>query len=170
MKTVYCAIVAIDENYAIGKDNLMLTHLPGDLKYFKDITSGHVVVMGYNTYLSLPKGALPNRKNIVITRKKDLVLPNCEICNTITDVIEKTSNQELVFFIGGGQIYHEIIDNVHLSQLFITRIHHKFNDADVFFPPIDDTIWKLRASEDRHKDEKNPYDYTFQQYLKIISS
>ena len=168
MKTIYAAIVAVDEDYAIGKNNLMLTHLPGDLKYFKERTSGYTVVMGYNTYLSLPKGALPNRRNIVLSRKLNLTLPNCEIMTSIEEVINKTSKDEIVFFIGGGQIYEEIMKKECLSKLYITRIHNKFENADVHFPKVDEEKWHLDSSEDKYKDEKNPYDYTFQEYSKII--
>lgn len=170
MKPIYAAIVAVDENFAIGKENSMLVHLPGDLKYFKETTSGHTVVMGYNTFLSLPKGALPNRRNIVLSRKDDLLLPGCEIAQSIEEVLYLTNDEELVFFIGGGQIYQEIITNPHLSKLFITRIHHKFTDAEVFFPKFDTNQWILEHSENKFKDEKNPYDYSFQQYSKIILS
>lgn len=168
MKTIYAAIVAIDENFAIGKGNSMLVHLPGDLKYFKETTSGHTVVMGYNTFLSLPKGALPNRRNIVLSHKETLELENCEIAKSISEVIEMTNQEDIVFFIGGGQIYKEILTNPHLTKLYITRIHHKFDGAEIFFPKIDNEQWILGYSEDRLKDDKNPYNYTFQQYSKII--
>lgn len=152
-------IVAIDENNAIGKNNNLLCHLPNDLKYFKSITNGYPVVMGRKTFESLPKGALPNRRNIVITRDKNLKYENCEMCHSIEEALELCKNEQQVFFIGGATIYNEAIQ--HADYLFITQIHHKFDGADTFFPQISDKVWKMENTIENKADEKNKYDHTF---------
>jgi dihydrofolate reductase len=97
-------IVAIAENFAIGKNNDLLFHLPNDLKRFKEITSGHSLIMGRNTLLSLPKWPLPNRRHIVITDKKDDVFPGCEVVFSIDEAIEKVKHENEAFVIGGGMV------------------------------------------------------------------
>lgn len=166
----YNIIVAIDEHLAIGKGNQMLTHLPADLRYFKKVTSGHTVVMGYNTFLSLPNGALPNRRNIVLSRKSNLVLADCEVMSSIEEVLDSINDKEIVFFIGGGQIYKEVLEKNIVDTLFITQIHHKFDEASVFFPEIDPKVWELKSQEKHFADEKNLHDYTFEEYSKILFS
>lgn len=157
-------IVAIDQNNAIGKNNQMLTHLPNDLKYFKHVTSGYSVIMGRKTFESLPKGALPNRRNIVITRNYDLSFPNCEMAESINHALEMTKDEEIVFIIGGGTIYSEMVNQV--DKLYITHIQHSFVGAEVFFPLIDPKIWKEVWREDHQADEKHEYDFSFVQYEK----
>lgn len=162
--TNYSLIVAIDAEGAIGKGNGMLVHLPGDLKYFKAVTSNHTVIMGRKTYESLPKGALPNRRNIVLTKVQDQSFSGCEIAHSVTQAMEMTAGEDEVFFIGGGQIYKEVIAMAQI--LYITKIHHAFAEAEVYFPKIDTDIWMLMWDEKHEKDEKNPYDYTFQKYYR----
>lgn len=158
-------IVAIDRNNAIGKDNQMLTHLPDDLKYFKKVTSGHSVIMGRKTFESLPKGALPNRRNIVITRNNDLSFPNCEMAESINHALQLVEGEEEVFVMGGGTIYKELINQV--DNLYITHIHNSFDEAEVFFPLIDLSIWKEVWREDHFADEKHAHDFSFVRYEKI---
>lgn len=160
-------IVAVDQNNAIGKENQMLTHLPDDLKYFKQVTSGHSVIMGRKTFESLPKGALPNRRNIVITRNTELQYPGCEMVNSIEDAIVTASGEEEVFVMGGGIIYKETIDRA--DKLYITHIHHAFEEAEVYFPEIDLDVWKEVWREDHPADEKHKYAFSFVQYEKIRS-
>ncbi len=100
-------IVAIAENFAIGKNNDLLFHLPNDLKHFKEITSGHSLIMGRNTLLSLPKWPLPNRRHIVITDKKDDVFHGCEVVFSIEEAIEKVKDEKEAFVIGGGMVYRQ---------------------------------------------------------------
>jgi dihydrofolate reductase len=100
-------IVAIAENFAIGKNNNLLFHLPTDLKRFKEITTGHSLIMGRNTLLSLPKWPLPNRRHIVITDKKEDVFPGCEVVFSIDKAIEKVIDEPESFVIGGGMIYRQ---------------------------------------------------------------
>lgn len=158
-------IVVIDENNAIGKDNNLLVHLPNDLKHFKEITQGHPVIMGRKTFQSLPKGALPNRRNIIISRNKNLEFPNTEIVSSIQEAFELCKGESEVFIIGGGTIYNETISIA--DKLYITLIHHKFENADTFFPEIDLQCWE-EVSRTRYKaDEKHKFDYSFIDYNKI---
>ncbi len=150
-------IVAIAENFAIGKNNDLLFHLPNDLKRFKEITSGHTIIMGRNTLLSLPKWPLPNRRHIVITDKVDDVFPGCETVFSIDDAIEKVKGEEEAFIIGGGMIYRQFYPVA--GKLYLTLVHKPF-EADVYFPEINYSEWEEAAREDFH-DEKNNFDYSY---------
>lgn len=158
-------IVAVDENNAIGVKGNLLTCLPNDLKYFKSVTQGHPVIMGRKTFESLPKGALPNRRNIVITRNKDLHFDRCEMVSSIEEAIDLCREEPEIFIIGGGTIYKEAIDFA--DKLYMTRIHHKFEDADTFFPEIDRSIWIETNKEDHTVDDKHKYAYSFTIFEKI---
>lgn len=155
-------IVAVDEQNAIGKEGGLLCHLPNDLKHFKNVTSGHTVVMGRRTYESLPKGALPNRTNIVITSDKPEKYPDCIVVRSLEEAIEKAPSEKEIFIIGGGQLYHSSVQSV--QKLYLTRIHHQFENADTFFPEIDFDEWELIEKEEHKADEKHKYDYTFLTY------
>ncbi len=157
-------IVAIDQNNAIGKDNQMLCHLPNDLKYFKSVTEGHTVVMGRNTYESLPNGALPNRRNIVLSRKPNLKIDKCEIFSSLGDAQKAFEGEDEVFIMGGATLYNECINNS--DELYITYIHHAFDEADTFFPKIDLNIWEEVSRTDNEADEKNRYSHSFVIYKK----
>jgi dihydrofolate reductase len=158
-------IVIADERNAIGKNGDLLCHLPNDLKYFKRITEHHTIVMGRKTFDSLPKGALPNRHNIVLTNDKNAHFKNATVCHSLNEVWEKCKNESEVFFVGGGQIYKTVID--YADKLYLTRIHHTFAGVDTFFPEIDLNKWKLIEEEKNKADEKHQYDYTFLTYVKI---
>ena len=149
-------IVAIAENFAIGKNNDLLFHLPSDLKRFKKITTGHSLIMGRNTLLSLPKGPLPNRRHIVITDKPDDVFPGCEVVFSIEEAVEKVKNESEAFVIGGGMIYRQFYPIT--GKLYLTLVHKPF-DADVYFPEIDFSEWSETAREDLF-DEKNGFNYS----------
>lgn len=159
-------IVAISENNAIGQKGGLLCHLPADLKHFKDITSGHPVLMGERTYLSLPKRPLPNRRNIVLTDNPQFAAEGAEIVHSIPEamqLINEDSTAEF-FIIGGGMVYRQFFTVA--DKLYITRIHHTWNDADTFFPEIKDNEWQVIKQEDCTSDDKNPYNYTFLEYIK----
>lgn len=153
------AIVVVAENNAIGKNGDLLCHLPADLKHFKDITMGHTIIMGRRTWESLPKGALPGRKNVVITRNADFKAPGAEIYHSLEDALQATENDSKRFIIGGGMLYSEafpLTDELHLTQL-----HATFPDADTFFPTFDINEWIEISREDHEADERNPYPYSF---------
>ncbi len=163
--TQIAIIVATDENNAIGKNNNLLCHLPNDLKFFKSVTVGSPVIMGRKTFESLPKGALPNRRNIVITRNTELEYAGCEMATSIVDALAKVKDEPKAFFIGGGTIYNEAI--AFADELYITRIHHSFEGVDTFFPAIDKNMWNEVWQEDHETDEKHEYKYSFIRFEKI---
>ncbi|MFQ3305580.1 MAG: dihydrofolate reductase [Polaribacter sp.] len=158
-------IAAIAKNYALGKDNDLIWHLPADLKRFKKVTTGHYIVMGRNTYESIGR-PLPNRTTIIITRNKNYFKEGCLIANSLEEAIEMAKEEAQVFIIGGAQIYKETIAKDLAEQLDITLVHNEF-EADVYFPEIDTKIWKEVAREDFKADEKNEHDYSFISYQKI---
>jgi dihydrofolate reductase len=157
-------IVAIAENYAIGKQGDLLCHMPEDLKHFKQITSGHTVMMGERTYLSLPKHPLPNRRNIVLTDVQGKTFEGAEMAYSLDEMQALVRPDEEAFVIGGGMVYRQMMPRA--DKLYITHIHHSWEDADTFFPEIKDTEWVLKSAERHSADEHNPYDYTFAEYIK----
>lgn len=153
------ALVAVlDLENGIGKDNKLLCHLPADLSYFKQLTTGHCIVMGRKTFESLPNGSLPNRKNVIITNNKQFQADGCIIFHSVEEAIEGLKSEEKVFVIGGGQIYQQFLNRANL--LYITRIKQIFS-ADTFFPDIDAQKWNIKSKTDFTSDEKNKYDYSF---------
>lgn len=151
--------VAIGENYAIGKNNQLLWHMPADLKFFKQTTSGHTVIMGRKTFDSVGK-PLPNRRNIVISRNAQLKIDGVEVVNSLAEALAITKTEEKqVFIVGGAEIYKQALPKT--KNLYLTTIHHNF-EADTFFPEIDRNEWKLISSEAHKADEKNKYAYTFE--------
>ena len=155
-------IVAIAENYAIGKKGDLLCHLPADLKHFKEITSGKTVLMGERTFYSLPKHPLPNRRNIVLTDVKGKTFEGAEAVYSLEELCAKVQGEEEAFVIGGGMVYRQMMPKA--DKLYITHIHHSWEDADTFFPEIKEDEWKLISSKEHKADEKNPYDFTFCTY------
>jgi len=152
-------IVAIAENGAIGKDNDLIWHLSDDLKRFKTLTSGHTIIMGRKTYESLPKGALPNRTNVVLTKYKRLQLPRCTMVYSINEIIDKYSaDKEEHFVIGGGELYKALLPFA--NRIYLTRVHKNF-EADVFFPEINMEDWIAESEEYHSATEKNEYDFSF---------
>lgn len=154
-------IVAVATNGAIGKQQDLLCHLPNDLKRFKAITLGHTIVMGRRTFESLPKGALPGRTNVVITRQADAAWENTVIAHSIEEVLADSADKEL-FVIGGGTLYEQTLGRA--DRLYITHIHHEFADADTFFPAINCEEWREIEREEHQADERHPYDYSFVTY------
>ncbi len=158
-------IVAIADNYAIGKDNLLLWHLPEDLKRFKRITEGHPVIMGKRTFYSLPKRPLPGRINIVLTDVAGEQIDGCQMAYSIDDIINQCNKNQESFIIGGGSVYRQFFSIA--QKLYITWVHANF-EADTFFPEIDPVSWEVIETEGHKADEKNKYDYTFVTYRRKI--
>jgi dihydrofolate reductase len=154
---IVSAVVAIAENNAIGKDNKLLWSLPKDMKHFKEITYGHTVIMGRKTFDSMGK-PLPNRRNIVITRRKDLQIAGAEVTNSLADALSACTNEDEVFIIGGAEIYKEALKET--DRIYLTRVHERF-DADTFFPELDMDRWMETAREDHQPDEKNKIPFSF---------
>lgn len=160
-------IVAIDENNVIGKDNALIWHLPADMKFFKETTTGHCIITGRKNYESIPEKfrPLPNRTNIIITRQKEYHAPGAVIVGSVDEAIGKAkqTGDEEIFIIGGAEIFRQ---SMHLvDKLYVTEIYHSF-EGDVFFPAIKAKEWK---ETDRRKgvvDEKNKYEHDFIVYEK----
>ena len=158
-------IVAISENNAIGKAGDLLCYLPDDLKHFKALTMGATVVMGKKTFFSLPRRPLPNRRNIVLTRDMSFTYDNTEIAHSIEELQSMIATDEMVFIIGGGEVYKQFMPLV--DELQITHIHHNWDDADTFFPEIDSTLWHCIDQERHEVDEKHAYAFTFATYKRV---
>jgi dihydrofolate reductase len=138
-------IVAVAENNAIGKNNQLLWHLSEDLKYFKKITAGHSIIMGLNTYLSLPVKPLPNRRNIVICDDKSLKINDVEIAYSIEEAVDLVKHEEEAFVCGGASVYRQMLNLC--GKLYITKVLHNF-EADTFFPKLSENDWKLISESD----------------------
>ena len=165
MKKNLSAIVVVAENGAIGKNGDLLCHLPADLKHFKNLTMGHSIVMGRKTFESFPKGPLPGRQNIVVTRNRNYRPEGVTVAHTIDAALRKAEMPGEVFIIGGAQLYAATIDRV--STLYLTQLHATFPDADAFVPTIDPEQWQVFEQEAHQADDRNPYDYTFVTLKKI---
>ena len=157
-------IVAINKNFGIGKENKLLYWLPNDLKRFKALTTGHPIIMGRKTFESLPKGALPNRRNIVLT-KQNIHFEGAETFHSLTEAMEACKEEEETFIIGGASLYQEAMKVA--DRLYITEIDDKEKDADVFFPTISTDEWQEKSRECHSTDEKHLYSYSFVNYERI---
>lgn len=151
-------IVAVAKNWAIGKNNQLLWHIPADLKRFKQITLGHQLIMGKLTYLSLPKRPLANRTSIVITDIRDETFEGCITVYSIQQALDLCNDREETFIIGGGSVYRQFLP--HANKLYLTVVHKDF-EADTFFPEIDTNQWKLVEQSDHGPDETNDFSYSF---------
>ena len=160
MKTI-SIIAAVAQNNALGYKNQLLYHLPDDLKRFKKLTSGHIVIMGKNTYDSLPNGALPNRRNIVLSRSVK-ELPDCDVYTNIDDALESCGDEE-IFIIGGASIYKQMIDKA--DKIYITEVYDVPENADVFFPEIPEEF-DVEYSTVHEADEKHKYSFSLVDYVK----
>lgn len=153
-------IAAVSENNALGKDNDLVWHLPDDFKRFKNLTSGHYIIMGRKTFESFPN-PLPNRTHVIVTRQKNYAPEGCLIANTLQDAIQLCPTNENIFIIGGGEIYKQSM--VFADVLEITRVHHTF-EADTFFPEIDPTVWELISEEFHPIDDRHKHSFSYQTY------
>lgn len=155
-------IVAMDKNNGIGNENKLLAHIGPDLKYFKNITYGNVVIMGYNTYMSLPVRPLKNRVNIVLT-SKSIELPGAFVVNSINDAIKKAREFEKEIFIcGGATVYKQFIDIA--DKLYVTHIFESF-EADTFFPKISDE-WTIENIFGNRENIEHKHPHVFAIYKK----
>lgn len=156
-------IAAAAENNALGKDNKMIWHLPDDFKRFKQLTTGHHIIMGRKTFESLP-GILPNRTHVIITRQKDYKAEGCIIVNSLDEALVKSASDNEVFIIGGGEIFKESMDIA--DKIEMTRVLGLSPFADAFFPEIDPAIWDLTSEVFHLMDEKHKYDMAFQTFVR----
>lgn len=157
MKSIH-AIVAIDENGAIGRQGDLLCHLSADMKHFKEVTMGHSIVMGRKTFESFPRRPLPGRQNIVITRNAGWQYPGVTVVHSLEDAIA-AAETDTIFIIGGAQVYEQSLPLV--DVLHLTRIHARWASADAFFPAIDIDDWQEVSREHHKSDHKNAYEFDF---------
>ena len=160
----YSIIVAIAQNMAIGKNNDLLWHLSEDLKYFKKTTSEKTVIMGYNTWLSLPVKPLPKRRNVVLVPDSSFDDPKFESAYSIEEVSKVCAGDNECFIIGGGSIYQQFLPLA--NKLYITWVFKDF-EADIFFPEIDFSQWKEVSHSERHHDETEDVEFAFIVYERI---
>lgn len=158
-------IAAVADDNSIGKDLDLLWRLPADMKHFKNITTGHTIIMGRKTFDSLPKGALPNRKNIIISSSAENKFKDCEHFRSIKEALGACKDEEEVFIIGGATIYNQTISMA--DKLYITHVHETFPDANVHFPTINREEWQETERNECESDEKNPFAHTFSTYHRI---
>lgn len=157
-------VVAVSENYVIGKDNKLIWHLPADLKFFKEVTMGHHMIMGRKTFESIGR-PLPGRTSVVVTRNKELSLPEgVLVADSLQNAIAMCGNDPEICIIGGAQIFKEAMPIA--DRIYLTIIHQEF-EGDVYFPKPDPNEWKMVSRKDFQPDEKNPYSYSFCQLEKI---
>jgi dihydrofolate reductase len=154
-------IVAADENNVIGKDNGLIWHLPDDLKFFKEKTNGHAIIMGRRTFESVGR-PLPNRTNIIITRDKNFNPEGCVIVNSLEAALEIASGDDEPFIVGGEQIYRLALPFT--DRVYLTRIHHSF-EGDRYFPELG-AEWKTVEKTEHGIDDKHAYSFTFISYEK----
>lgn len=151
-------IVAITKDFAIGKNNDLLVSIPGDLKRFKEITTGHSLIMGRNTLLSLPKWPLPNRRNIVISDQPGEQFDGCEMANSIEAAVELVKGESEAFVMGGGMIYKQFYPLA--SKLYLTVVDQHL-DADTFFPEVVWEDWNVITEEKVKKGERCDFAFTY---------
>jgi dihydrofolate reductase len=150
-------IVARSRNGVIGNSNKLIWNLPADLKRFKEVTTGHPIVMGRKTYESIGR-PLPNRRNIIVTKDENLDIKDCEVVNSIEEALLLTNND--CFIIGGGEIYKQVIGIS--EKIYLTEVDEDFF-GDTYFPDIDQS-WSMTSQQDFKADEKNKYNYSFITY------
>lgn len=159
MNSLVSIIVAVSENWGIGRDNDLLYRLPADLRHFKALTTGHTIIMGRRTFESLPKGALPNRRNIVLSSQPSAHFPGAEHYTTLQAAFKASQREEEIFIIGGGSVYGEAL--ALCDRIYLTRVEHTHPEATVFFPPLNPDEWETLAKESYPADEKHAYPYQF---------
>lgn len=157
MKSIQ-AIVAVDENGAIGRQGDLLCHLPADMCHFKEVTMGHSIIMGRKTFESFPRRPLPGRQNIVITRNTWWKHEGVTVVHSLDEAIA-AAETDAAFIIGGAQVYEQAMPLV--DVLHLTRIHARWASADAFFPSIDMDDWQEVEREHHESDHRNAYEFDF---------
>ncbi len=154
-------IVARANNHVIGKNNGLIWHMPHDLRFFKETTIGHYVIMGRKSYEAVGK-PLPSRLNIIVTRNKDYAAENCLVLHSLQEALElaKQQKQQEVFILGGGEIYRQALDKGWVDRIYLTEIKDDF-DGDTYFPELDMKQWKETHREEFQADHQNPHNYAF---------
>ena len=155
-------IAAVAQDRAIGFQNKLIYWLPNDLKRFKSLTTGHTIIMGRNTFLSLPKGALPNRRNIVLSRTVT-DFPGCDVYPSLEEALAHCAKDEDVYIIGGASVYTQALSMA--DRLCLTEVDDTPKEADTFFPEYK-ADWREVAREDHDIDERHAQRYAFVDYVR----
>jgi len=155
-------IAAVAKNRAIGYKNKLIYWLPNDLKRFKALTTGHTIIMGRNTFLSLPKGALPNRRNIVLSRSTK-AFPGCDVYPSLEEALKHCTPDEDIYIIGGASVYRQALPIA--DRLCLTEIDDTPTEADTFFPSYEDD-WQKESREDHPVDDRHDFPYSFVDYVR----
>lgn len=163
-------IVAMDLERGIGKNNDLMWDLPIDMRFFKDTTKGHVVVMGRKNFDSIPEKyrPLPGRENVVLTRNKDYSASDSVVLHDLVEVWEKYQNEEerTIFIIGGGEIYRLALESNLVEEMYITHVNGNYN-ADTFFPEFNMKEWSVEVLGNHQKDEKHEVSFQMNKYTRI---
>lgn len=154
-------IAAVAKNRAIGYRNKLIYWLPNDLKRFKALTTSHTIIMGRKTFESLPKGALPNRRNIVLSHR-NTAFPGCDTYSSLEEAIRHCSEEEDIYIIGGASVYEQAIGIA--DRLCLTEVDNIPEYADTYFPPYEG--WRKIQSEEHTTDEKHSFNYAFVDYIR----
>ena len=157
-------IAAVDRHMAIGYENKLLFWLPNDLKRFKALTTGNTIIMGRKTFESLPKGALPNRRNIVLSTRPDTLCPGAEIFSSLEEALKHCEQDEQIYIIGGASVYRQALPLA--DALCLTEIDAEAPQADAYFPEVTPEIWQEKSRESHPIDEKHPCPYAFVNYIR----
>lgn len=156
-------VAAVAEDNALGKENQLLWHLPDDFKRFKQMTSGHYIIMGRKTFESFPK-PLPNRTHVIITRQQDYQPEGCIVVNNFKDAIAAVPPGQDAFVIGGGEIY--TLSLPFADKMELTRVHAGFPDADAHYPAVDLSLWQLSSEEFHPTDDRHEFAFTYQTFIR----
>ena len=157
-------IAAVDRHMAIGYENKLLFWLPNDLKRFKALTTGNTIIMGRKTFESLPKGALPNRRNIVLSTRPDTLCPGPEIFPSLEEALKHCEQDEQIYIIGGASVYRQALPLA--DALCLTEIDAEAPQADAYFPEVSPEIWQEKSRETHPIDDQHPCPYAFVNYIR----
>ncbi len=157
-------IAAVDRHMGIGYENKLLFWLPNDLKRFKALTTGNTIIMGRKTFESLPKGALPNRRNVVLSSRSGVAYPGAEVFPSLEAALESCRSDEQVYIIGGASVYRQALPLA--DTLCLTEVDTEAPQVDAYFPDVDQAVWQEKSRESHSVDEKHPCPYAFVDYIR----
>ena len=155
-------IAAVANNGVIGNKNRLIWHMPADLKFFRNTTLGHTMIMGRKTFESIGK-PLPGRETIIVTQQEDYHVEGCRIAHSYKEALKLAKKEKEVFVVGGAEIYTQAINHNSTKTIYITRVFASF-DGDTFFPEIDCDKWETVERNDMEPDKDNKYPYSFKIY------
>lgn len=159
-------IVAVDRNNGIGRGGDQLVYISEDLKHFKATTTGHTVIMGRKTSNALPKGVLPKRRNIIVTRSAEWHIEGGEVAHSVEEVMEMLGDDEEAYVMGGGEIYKQFMPMA--EKLVVTEIDAEYEGVDTYFPEINGEEWKREMVSEWMDDEKNGVRFRYVEYKRNL--